>query len=218
MQKPLYHLLSAALLGVALASCSGAPKESASSNQNASSTAASMESDKTTPAPIARGEAAAVKVAFTVEAVDAEKRSITLKGPQGNEGVYEVGDQVKRLSEIKAGDKINAEYTVTAVAELREPTAEEKSAPLTTMTTGERGPSDQPPAAAIGRAVRAVATIEALDAPNQSFTLKGPQEGIVSVHVDDPSVFSHLQVGQNVVVTFAETLVLSVQPGAKKRA
>src|SRR5262245_13549212 len=218
MQKPLYHLLSAALLGVALASCSGAPKESASSNQNASSTAASMESDKTTPAPIARGEAAAVKVAFTVEAVDAEKRVITLKGPQGNEGVYEVGDQVKRLSEIKAGDKINAVYKCAAVAELREPTAEEKSAPMVAAATGERGPSDEPPAAGIGRAVRAVTTIVALDAPNQSFTIKGPMEGIVTVHVEDPTVFNHLQVGQTIVVTFAETLALSVQPGAKARS
>ena len=218
MRKPVYRLLSAALFGVVLASCSGAPKENATTNQNASSTPVTTETNKAPEAaPIARGEAAEVKVSLAVEAVDAEKRLITLKGPQGNEGVYEVGDQVKRLSEIKAGDKINAEYTVAAVAELREPTAEEKSAPLTAVMAGERGTSDQPPAAGIGRAVRAVTTIVALDAPNQSFTVKGPMEGIVAVHVDDPTVFSHLQVGQTIVVTFAEKLVLSVQPGAKAR-
>lgn len=208
MKTFVYRLLSATLFALAVASCSGAPKETAS-NQNASSTATNNAAEA---GPIARGEAAEMKVSLTVEAVDAEKRLITLKGPQGNEGVYEVGDQVKRLSEIKAGDKINAEYKVAAVAELREPTAEEKSAPLTAVTAAERGASDQPPAAGIGRAVRAVTTITALDAPNQSITVKGPMEGIVTVRVEDPAVFSQLQVGQTIVVTFAETLALSVEP------
>jgi len=45
--------------------------------------------------------------------------------------------------------------------------------------------------------------------------VKGPMEGIVTIHVDDASAFSRLQVGQTIVVTFAETLALSVQPGAK---
>lgn len=210
MQKPVYRLLSAALFGVAIASCSGAPKENASANQNAASTPATA----TEVGPIARGEAVEMKASLTVQAVDAEKRLITLKGPQGNEGVYEVGDQVKRLSEIKVGDKIDAEYTVAAMAELREPTEEEKSAPLAAVEAGERGTSDKPPAAGIARAVRAVTTIVALDASHQSFTVKGPMENIVTVHVEDPTVFSHLQVGQTIVVTFAETLTLSVQPKA----
>src|SRR6188508_610157 len=91
----------AALLCVALASCSGSKQEESAS---ASSTPAPMESSQSAEAPVARGKAAAIQVALSVEAVDHEKRLITLKGPQGNVGVYEVGDQVKRLSEIKAGD------------------------------------------------------------------------------------------------------------------
>jgi hypothetical protein len=204
MKKVLFHFLAAALL-VAAASCSNTPK------QNDASTASVKPAE-----PIARGEAAALQVSFSVEAVDAEKRLITLKGPQGNEGVFEVGDEVKRLAEIKAGDKLNAEYKVAAVAELREPTAEEKSAPLVAVQDAERGSSAEPPAGAIGRAVRAVATIEALDATAQSLTVKGPLDGMVTVHVEDPTVFSQLQTGQSIVVTFAETLVLSVEPGATK--
>ena len=205
MKKPLYLLSSAVLLVVA-ASCSNAPKQ----NEAASASLKPTE-------PIARGQAASLQVSFSVEAVDAEKRLITLKGPQGNEGVYEVGDEVKRLAEIKAGDKINAEYNVAAVAELRAPTEEEKSSPMVAMQSGDRATSDKPPAASIGRSVRAVATIEALDSPGQNFTLKGPLDGLVTVHVDDATVFNQLKVGQPVVVTFAETLMLSVEPGAKKQ-
>ena len=110
------------------------------------------------------------------------------------------------------GDTIHADYTVGAVAELREPTEEEKSAPLTEVTDTARGTSEAPPAAAIGRAVRAVASIESLDPTAQSATVKGPEGGLVTVHVEDPTVFNSLKVGQPIVVTFAEKLVLSVQP------
>jgi len=202
---------------VALASCSGTPKENASSNENvaAQASAAPAESAKTDQAHLARGKAASMKLSLKVVAVNAEKHLITLKGPQGNEGEYEVGDQVQRLSEIKPGDTIHAQYDIAAVAELREPTAEEKAQPLLMVTGGERAPGDEPPAAGIGRDVRVVTTIEAVDRPNQSLTVKGPQGGMVSIHVDDPTVFSQLQIGKTIVVTFAETLILAVQPGAK---
>ena len=207
MKKTLLPLTLAALL-VAAASCSKTPKQEASTTTETSQ-------QTTQSAPVARGEAASVHTSFHVEAVDVANRHITLKDEHGNSAVYEVGDQVQRLNEIKAGDTIHADYTVGAMAELREPTAEEKSAPLTEVTGAERATSDEPPAAGIGRAVRAVASIESLDPASQSATVKGPEGGMVSVHVEDPTVFSSLKVGQPVVVTFAEKLVLSVQPGAK---
>jgi hypothetical protein len=201
MKKTLVHLALAALI-VAAASCSKTPKQEASTTTETPQQSA----------PVARGEMATTHMSFSVEAVDVEKRHITLKGPEGNTGVFEVGDQVQRLSEIKPGDTIHADYTVGAVAELREPTEEEKSAPLTEVTAASRGTSEEPPAAGIGRSVRAVASIESLDPTAQSATVKGPEGGVVTVHVEDPTVFNSLKVGQPIVVTFAEKLVLSVQP------
>ena len=211
--KSLYRVLLVGLLGAVLASCS--KKENAASTENSSQNATPEASTQAETGPIARGEAAAIQATFSVESVDAQKRLITLKGPEGNVGEFEVGDQVQRLSEIKPGDKLHAEYKVAAVAELREPTAEEKSAPLVEMTSGERGAAEAPPAGAIARAVRVVTTIDALDQASQSITVKGPEGNTVTAHVEDPTVFSHLTVGQTIVVKFAETLVLAVQPGAK---
>jgi hypothetical protein len=208
--KPFYRVLSVVLLGAALSSCSK------SSTQNATETAALPESTMAgETGPIARGEAAAIQATFSVEAVDAEKRLITLKGPNGNVGEYEVGEEVQRLAEIKAGDKLNAEYKVAAVAELREPTAEEKSAPTVEVTSTARGTMDAPPAGGIARAVKVVTTIDALDRASQSLTVKGPEGNAVTVHVEDPTMFDHLTVGQTIVVTFAETLGLAIEPGAK---
>ena len=217
--KPLYHGLTVALLGVALASCSKTSNENTTSTENAPSSGAPVANTGSgETGPVARGEAATIEVAFSVGAVDAEKRLITLKGPQGNVGEFTVGDQVKRLAEIKPGDTIHAEYKVAAVAELREPTAEEKSAPSVEVIANARGTAEAPPAGGIGRAVRVVTTIEALDRANQSLTVKGPEGNTVTAHVEDPAVFDHLTIGQTIVVTFAESLGLSVQPGAKKKA
>lgn len=208
--KLLSRVLSVALLGVALSSCSNSSTQNATA-ENAAATPAVGETGA-----VARGEAAAIQAEFSVEAVNAEKRLITLKGPQGNVAEYEVGPEVQRLAEIKAGDKVNAEYKVAAVAQLREPTEQEKAEPAVEIVSTERGGMDAPPAAGISRAVRVVTTIDALDPASQSLTVKGPEGNTVSTHVEDPAVFGKLAVGQSIVVTFAETLVLSVQPGAKK--
>jgi hypothetical protein len=211
MKKFLHRLFWTAVVCVMAASCSQTPKESASSQP-----AAAPESAKAAPAPTAHGESASIHVTALVESVDVANRMITLKDPDGTVGTYEVGEQVKRLAEIKPGDKIHAEYSVGAVAELREPTEEEKAAPMVAMEGAARGPSDAPPTGGMGRAVRAVTTIQSLDSAAQTLTVKGPLEGNVTVHVDDPAVFSHLQVGQTIVVTFAEKMVLSVEPKAKR--
>ena len=212
MRKFPYHYLSAVLLVGVLASCSSnAGKESAAAKESP----APQQTTAGTP-PVARGSAASMQVSLSVVAVDATKRLITLKGPEGNQEEFEVGEQVKRLPEIKVGDTIHGTYDVGAVAELREPTAEEKASPAVEVTSTDRAPEDQPPAGGLGRVVRVVTTIESLDQANQSIVVKGPEGNTVSAHVEDPTVFSHLQPGQNIVVTFAEKLVLVVEPGKKK--
>jgi hypothetical protein len=47
-----------------------------------------------------------MQVTANVEAVDYQKRTITLRGPQGNVTTYKVGDAVKRLDEVKMGDQV----------------------------------------------------------------------------------------------------------------
>ena len=200
MKCSLHPIAFSVLLGLVASSCSEAPKEGVGSPE---------------PAGAARATVIDLQTSALVKAVDAEKRLITLEGPRGNTGVYKVGDQVQRLSEIRAGDKINAKYRVAAVAELREPTAEEKSAPITVVEEGDRAALDVPPAGAIWRGVRVVTTVEALDRSAQTLTVKGPLDGLVQVRVEDPAAFERLKVGQNIVVTFAETLVMSVEPGPK---
>jgi Cu/Ag efflux protein CusF len=51
-----------------------------------------------------------VEAGATVEAVDLEKRTATIRGPRGNVNTLKVGDQVQ-LDKVKAGDKVSIRYT-----------------------------------------------------------------------------------------------------------
>lgn len=182
--------LSLVLVGVAMAACSSAPE----------------------PGTQARGEVAGIKISATVESVDLPGRKITLKGPKGNLETYTVGEEVKRLAEIKAGDTLTLDYKVAAVAELRQPTEEEKKAPLVLAEGSDRAPSDQPPGAAFARVVRAVAFVESVDAKSQSFTIRGPLGGLLQIPVADPEKLASVKVWQAVVVRFVESALLQVTP------
>lgn len=164
----------------------------------------------------AHGQGATVTQTFLVEAVDAPGRMITLKSASGKTGTFRAGDQVKRFSEIHVGDTLVAQYTVSVIAELREPTAQEKAAPMVVEDTMSRAPSTAPPAGAMTRTIRIVSTVDAVDRQAKTITLKGPQGNTLTAIVDDPSVLSGVSVGQYVVATFREQLVMAIEPGSRK--
>jgi len=191
---------SAALLLVA-ASCSSEDKSAA----------------KAPPAPPvqARGQVVLMSQPFVVEALDAASRMITLKSPSGKSSTFHAGEQVRRFNEIHVGDTVVAQYSVGVLAELREPTAEEKAAPKVVQESATRGPSSAPPAGAMTRTVRVVTTVDGVDREANTITLKGPQGNIMTAIVEDPSALSRISVGQHIVATFSEQLVVATEPGAK---
>jgi len=159
-----------------------------------------------------RGRCALVQLTFTVESVDAAKRTVTLKDSEKNSETYHVGEEVKRFSEIKACDSLVVQYFVGVFAELREPNAEEKAAPIVVVHETSRAPTTVPPAGAITRSVRVVTSISALDAKEQTMTLTGPRKNTLTTKVEDGEIFKTLKVGQPLVATFGEQLLLAIEP------
>jgi len=198
--------LSAALLLVA-ASCSSQEKPAAKAPPPAAPPAAA-------PAQ-ARGQVYLASQTFVVEALDAPSRMITLKSPAGKSGTFHAGDQVRRFDEIRVGDTLVAQYSVGVLAEMREPTAEEKATPKMVEETTSRAPSSAPPAGALTRTLRVVTTVDAVDPQANTITLKGPQGNTMTAIVDDPSALNGVSVGKHVVATFREQLVVAIEPGSK---
>jgi hypothetical protein len=197
------HILRGCVCGAVLAACL------------TSSFAAPAKADKTEKKEPSGGNArlveSLVSITARVQAIDLATREVTVKGPLGNEITFTVGDDVKRLNEIKVGDDVVAEYYLGMAAELRAPTPEEKAQPLVVLESNAKASMKEAPAGATVRVLRVVATIEGLDRPSESVTLKGPGGRYVTARVADPSMLMKPRLGDTVVVTVTEALAVSLE-------
>ena len=159
------------------------------------------------------GIAQAVDVTATISALDAAKRELTLKGPDGKETTMVAGPEVKNYGQLKVGDKVDIQYVEALVLELKKggglPVARTEKESMTTAKPGET------PAAKGGRKVTVVGDVIALDAATQTVTLKGPQR-TADLKVRDKKQFDLISKGDQIEATYTEALAVAVKPSAKK--
>ena len=167
-------------------------------------------------APLGRLEALHATLTAEVTAINPATREVTLKGPQGNEVTVTASDVVKRLDEVKVGDFVRADYLVSVAAELRPPTAEEAKHPLVIMGVGERAAADSAPAGGVARRFKVVTTIEVLDRPAQTVTVKGPLGRYFTARVADPARLTQAHIGDTIVIVYTEALAISLEKVTKK--
>jgi len=182
---------------------------------------AALSAEETTGAsatPMSRQKTVLATVTASVEAIDLTNREVTLKGPLGNSVTFTVDQRVKRLNEVKVGDFVRADYYVSIAAELRESTAEEKEHTLEIVQAAAKAPPGTSPAAGGLRRFKVVTTIEGLDRPTQTVTVKGPRGNYLTARVADPSRLTKARIGDNIVITYTEALAISLEKAEKKAA
>jgi len=164
----------------------------------------------------AKGEATAVKIRGTVDAVDKDKGTVTLKGPKGRTMTLEVKDKQK-LDMVKVGDPVVATYIEAVAFKVLKAGS---TAPGVSVKEG--AVSSKPgemPAGAIGREVTVTATITAIDKKARTVTIKGPQGNSETIKARDPKNLEAVKVGDMVDITYAQALVISLdKPAPAKQA
>ena len=60
-------------------------------------------------------------VTAQVEAIDPQKRTVTLRGPQGNVVTLKVDEQVKKFDQVKAGDEVVVRHTEAVAITVQKP-------------------------------------------------------------------------------------------------
>jgi len=200
MKHPLYSiLLCSALLAVSQRAAQCAETQTSSPNQTRG-----------------REEAVLVTITASVEAINYTNREVTLKGPLGNTVTFTVDQRVRRLNEVKVGDLVRADYFVSIAAELRKPTPEEEKNPFVELNVAAKAPPGTTPAAGGLRQFRVVTTIEGLDRPTQTITVKGPRGHYLTARVADPANLTQMRIGENIVVTLTEALAVSLEKVGRK--
>jgi hypothetical protein len=178
---------------------------------------ASAEEARPATPPLSAEKTILVTVTAKVEAIDQDKRQVTLKGSLGNVITFIVDQRVKRLDEVKVGDDVTADYYVSLAGEVRAPTENEKKHPLTIVEGGARAPESASPAAGGLRLFKVVATVIGLDLPTRSVTLEGPLGNSGTIRVEQLEKLRQLRLGDTVIITYTEALAVSLQKSDKKK-
>lgn len=159
------------------------------------------------------GVAQAIDVTATISALNAAKREITLKGPDGKEVTMVAGPEVKNYGQLKVGDKVDIQYVEAFALELKKggglPVARTEKESMVTAKPGET------PGAKGARQVTIVGDVISLDPVTQTVTLKGPQR-TADLKVRDPEQFKLISKGDQIEATYTEALAVAVKPSAKK--
>jgi Cu/Ag efflux protein CusF len=162
--------------------------------------------------PLTMGQT--VSVTATVEGVDLGHRIVTLKGPDGNFVAVEVPESVKRLSDVKVGDRLTIKYSESLVLAVKKADAAAKLG--TSTDTGITRGKGEKPSAVVSETVTATVAIEAIDAKLPSITVRKADGSTQSFRVQDPKNLEGVKVGDHIVVTYREAVALQVSaPPAK---
>jgi hypothetical protein len=167
--------------------------------------------EKSAAAGRSRSDSVLVTLTASVESINATNRELTLKGPLGNEVTVTADKRVKRLSEIKVGDMIRADYYLSVAADLRAPTPEEEKTPFVMLDAVGKAPAGEAPGAAGVRRFKVVATVEGLDRPTQTVTVKGPLGNYFTARVADVSNLTRLKIDDKIVLTCTEAVAISLE-------
>lgn len=150
-----------------------------------------------------------ITVTASVEAIDMDKRLVTLKGPEGNSVTLKVDEQARNLAQLKVGDQVTTQYyeSISLVAQ-----SPDSVTPGTTeIAAMERAPLGEKPGMAAVDSRIITATVEKVDLESRLVTLKRPEGKSVTLKVDERTPnLENVKTGDQVVGRFTQAIAISV--------
>ncbi|BCG03925.1 hypothetical protein PPGU19_084930 (plasmid) [Paraburkholderia sp. PGU19] len=150
------------------------------------------------------------KVTATIVEIKPDTRTVMLKDKKGKVVELEVGEEARNFDQLKVGDIVTTEYREAMSLSLSK-TSGPRSA--TQRVIEKRAEPGAKPGGTIGREVTVMADVISVDHKAKTVTLKGPQGGIVDVHVEDPEQMKNVRKGDQVKVVYTEAVAITVTPG-----
>ena len=174
-----------------------------------------MSPDKREAPPAGINTATLIEATATVTAIDTQRHLVTIKGPAGNSAVIQLTDQVKNLSQVKIGDRVDIKYYQSAVVDLVK--ADEGTTLDTTVAAVKAGRVEgDKPGGAIGLQVNRRAEVMFVDPIQKFITFLSPDRGLRKISLKNSPDLQHyldeLKKGDIVEVTYTEALAISLEP------
>ena len=150
-----------------------------------------------------------VQLVAVVEAVDREARTVTLKGPQGNSRTLQAREDSNNIDQIHVGDLVDVEYIQHVSIEVFANDGMEPGAGVMgAMATNKEG---EIPAVMEMETTVVTAVVEEINFEANTFKLRWPEGEVVEYVAQDPENLKKADVGDLVVTTHTEAIVLAMQ-------
>ncbi len=151
-----------------------------------------------------------VTATAVVQAVDQKNRLLTLKGEDGKVFTIKVGDEVRNLAQVYAGDTVKATYHQALAVQLDTIQGTGVNQRIVTVSAG-RAPAGQMPAGAVEEKVEMLGTILAVDKAKRTVLVQGAVHHVTLQIPADMDV-KDLKAGDQVRAIYTQELAVVVEP------
>ena len=145
----------------------------------------------------------------TIEAVEAQTRTITIKKSDGTYATIVAGPDISRFAEVKVGQTVNVRYYENVIVRVKRPGEPDTD----TKTAATTGSEQAMPGGTKAKQRTITATITAIDPAVPSVTFTGPNGWKYSSKVQDTVALSKVKVGDKVDIVWTEAMLVSIEPG-----
>lgn len=155
--------------------------------------------------------ATAKQITAVITDIDQESREVTLQGPLGNTFTLQVGDAVERLNEFEKGDMVLAQYESSLSGELREPTEAEMAMPWVELDAASVNEAGFEPGAAVGKAIRAVVSIEGMNRITRTVTVLDAKGDFHIIGDVNPEKMEGVVLGDKLILVYTQAVALELE-------
>jgi hypothetical protein len=161
-----------------------------------------------------RTEQATTTVNATVEAIDHDKRTVTVRGPAGGVVTLKADESVKNFSRLNVGDQVRAVYHESLTVRVRKPGDPPEAPAAAAAGSDAAGPAEGGAGRGVPVASRnqtVTATVEAIDIKRSTVVLKSPAGRTPPLRVQDPTRLENVNIGDQVDITYTESVAVSLE-------
>jgi hypothetical protein len=147
-------------------------------------------------------------VTATVAAIDYNDRVVVLRDDQGSDNAIYVGDEVKRLTEVKVGDKVKVTYYMSLASRVMQPGEASRSG-ATEAVVGTTG--RERPGGTASYQQRWTVSVNAVDMAQQTVTVTGEKGRIYTFKAADPSKLATVKAGDRLEIDFTAAAIVNIE-------
>lgn len=156
-----------------------------------------------------------VSATAVVESVDPDQRQIVLRGKRGKLHTMAVGSEVRNLSQLRPGDRVELTYYEALALSIDKDVPRNLDQKKLDLRAG-RAEIGQRPARTMHQGNETVADVTAINSALRRVTLRGA-ERTVTVRAPKEVDISQLKVGDQVRVDYAEAEAIAIEPVMAKK-